>query len=279
MLRASHRTPLLALVGLSVSAIAWYGAAVPSAGASTTANAESTQSTQRASSAHKAKPKVKVAIPHNRVNGGAAFRLTWKVTHRPRGSKLLLQRRQSAQTPWKKLRVLKANHGGVTLHAPKQGRWTYSVAIRKGKRIVKRAGKPLFAFRTIGLADTVSYYTESTTTIDGAPFNFVREVNPLNASATPLLWVSSGPTSSCRWVKWDVATGATNDDDADTPVAIFSRAGGGTKRVAMGFSTIHHTARLPVALKTYTASYIKDYGYSIYLNATLNCFTPNGLRP
>jgi hypothetical protein len=272
MQRTMPRTSLPAFVGIAVSAVALYGAAVPAAAAPESAAAAP-------SAARAAKPSVKVAIPHNRVDGGSVFRLTWKVAHRPSGSNLLLQRRQTAQTPWHKVRMLKNNHGGVKLHAPSQGRWVYSVAIHKGKRIVKRAGKPLFAFGTIGLADTVSYYTESTTTINGAPFNFVREVNALNASPTPLLWAGAGPTSSCRWAKWDVATGATNDDDADTPVGIFSRAGGDTVRVAMDFGTIHHTRRLPVALQAYTASYTKDYGYSIYLNATLSCYTANGLRP
>jgi hypothetical protein len=264
-----RRIATVATVVASIAALVM--SATPSSAHVT--SGERATGTARMAAAH---PVVKIAIAHRRVTGGAPLSIRWRAAHVPAGSAVVLQRRPDSSTAWKRLRVLHGNHGKVTLHAVRQGRMLYSVAVVRRHHAVKRATKAVFAYKQMKLSDLVSYYSDYTTTINGEVFVYATEQNALNASASLQTWVGSGATTSCRWVRWSVAAGPTVDDGAELPKMVFSRAAGATKRINLELEHVYRTHRLATGGKAFAAAFTKDYGYSLYLNAQLSCYTATG---
>lgn len=276
----SRSTGPLAVAGLLLTGTLVV-AAPHSADAATRAPSTDTGPVENQVVQHRARPRVKVklTIPRTRVDARSKFQVKWQVKNRPARTRLVLQRLGTGDhDTWERVARLPSDRGRKVIKAAKIGKYTYSVAVqrKKGGAVVKRASRNVFAYAVL------KPKTQRTTVIGGQAFVYASEVNGLIAYTNPAVFTSGASDGTCRWI--DLSAGATppsssSNEDATPPVLTLSVTDAATTEIPMEFAQIYETGPVKIAGKAYAASYTKDYGYFLYLNAKWSCWTENGLRP
>ena len=228
------------------------------------------------------KPKVSLKILQNKVEGKDTFTVKWKVKKRPKKTRLVLQRRDSAFADWSDVRKLGKNKGKASLRAPEIGKWTYSLAVqrKRGGATIKRASANLFAYKTVKL-DALNYRTEDTVTIGGQLFTYLLNWRGQFTGTlyNGVTWASDVPTS-CRWVQWSFA--ALNDDDSVPTQAEITLSATKSDPDVFDLPFDSVVTRPKQVLKgngafAATALYPDSDTY-VYANARVSCYTLDGER-
>jgi hypothetical protein len=123
-----------------------------------------------ASPAHAATAKATITF-NSRVGQYAKVKIGYRVTGKPKGATIVLQRTRGTSSKYSTVKKLSASSGKVTVKAPIRGKYRYRVLVRKGKRTLTSASRTLYSYANIPFSMAL-HSSSSTVTVNGTLFRY-----------------------------------------------------------------------------------------------------------